>query len=520
MLQRRRTLILGLDGFDFQFAQDLAGDGHMPWMRTMLARGSLVTTHAPELPGSEWVNAACGVSAAHHGYLHTSQLRLGSYESVETDAGVVASPPFYEPLALAGVKTVVVDLCVDRPRPQPNLVQVIDWATEFKLWRYCTTPRAERKFVEKVCPGHPLTRYGGTDPQEANLLALDDQLLQGTDLKARLIQALMKRHPDWDVFFAGFCEVHKAGHFFWKYHDSSHPEHPGNNHPLSNALTRHYRHLDNRLQQVVAAAGGDTDILIVADRGMRANLRGNHLIETLLVKLGLLKPARGSVTASAGLEGDQTRAAHGKLTGRRIKEQIPVVLRPWVRRLAGKERYDWTATRVFPLAEVGNTYFRVNLNGREPLGTVTASEYEPLLRFLERELLELRNAATGMPVVAQVVRPQETFSGALRDCLPDLGIVWRCDHPVTAVESPSVGRIEGMHQEQRSGNHSESGAILASGPAFPKGMRRPGDLRELAPTVLALKGLETPDSYEFPPMPELDRGAVPWSVVSGDRTRL
>ena len=191
----------------------------MPWLAALQREGSFVATHAPELPGSEWVNAACGVSPAHHGYLHTSQLRVGTYESVETDARVVRSEPFYEPLARAGLQTVVVDLCVDRPRPQKNLVQVVDWATEFQLWHYCTTPRAEREFVDAVCPDHPLTNYGSTDPSEQNLVALDRKLERGSALKAQLVTALMDRYPDWQVFFAGFCEIHKAGHFFWQYQD-------------------------------------------------------------------------------------------------------------------------------------------------------------------------------------------------------------------------------------------------------------------------------------------------------------
>ena len=74
----RKTLVFGLDGFDFAYAERLAVPGRMPWFASMLRSGALVTTRNPELPGSEWVSAACGVSPAQHGYTHTSQLRVGT----------------------------------------------------------------------------------------------------------------------------------------------------------------------------------------------------------------------------------------------------------------------------------------------------------------------------------------------------------------------------------------------------------------------------------------------------------
>ena len=238
---------------------------------------------------------------------------------------------------------------------------------------------------------------------------------------------------------------------------------------------------------------------------MRANLRGDHLIEPVLVRLGLLAPsARPNAMPATEGPAPETTAPYVKPLSRRIKERIPVALRPLLRRVTGSERYDWSRSRVFPLAEVGNTYLRVNLRGREPQGIVASNDYEALLAELEQALRALINPATGTPAVADVVRPRLVFPGPLRDHLPDLGIVWRCDAPVTALESAAVGRIEGRRWEQRSGNHTERGGILAA----PTPVSREGNVAratcgEPAATVLALHGLDAPDNYESPIMPEL-----------------
>ena len=514
MNRLRKTLIFGLDGYDLEHAKRLADGGRLPWLKLLLDSGSLITTRCSVLPGSEWVNAACGVDPSHHGYLHTSQLRVGTYESVETDARVVKAEPFYVPLARAGHKTIVVDLCVDRPRPGANLLQVIDWATEFKLFHYCTTPASLRKFVDRTCPDHPMTDYPGTDPSEANLLRLNEKLNTGTAIKGRLIRHLMSENPDWAVFFAGFGEIHKGGHFFWQYQDPSHPQFGGNNHPLAGALDTLYEHTDQQMMQICETAGPDTNVLVVADRGMRANFRGDHLVETMLMKLGLLRyredPSASQPNTATGPTATLNPSAQwqptpAKSLTQRLKSRIPVPLRPLARRLLGKERLDWRNTRVFTTAEVGNTYLRINLKGREPMGCVGRDEYDDLLNHLEAEFLALVDPDTGRCPVREVVFPHNSCSGPLCDELPDFGVVWAGDGPIRALESPNLGRIEGAHVEQRSGNHTERGGILLSGPDFRKGAHRTGDLRELAPTLLALHGVPLPAIYEFPAAGELHK---------------
>lgn len=502
-----RTLIFGLDGFDFDHARRLVRAGHLPWLGARLSSGSFVETHCPVLPGSEWVNAATGVDASHHGYLHTSQIRVGSYEDVAIDASVVRSDPFYLPLVRAGHKCVVVDLCVDRPRPQDNLVQVIDWATEFKLWHYATTPRSVRSFVRQRVGQHPLTDYPGTDPAEARLIRLHQELLDGTRQKGQLVRHLMDAHPDWQVFFAGFCECHKAGHFLWQFQDADHPGYAGPSHPLAGALDASYIALDRELQETAEAAGeGDLNIVLVADRGMRANLRGDHLIEPLLVRLGLLSmPGGGAGAGSTAPTVRSGAAAAGRSWKRTVKEHIPVALRPWLRSLLGQDRYDWRHTSVFPVPDVGNSYLRLNLCGREPAGTVRADQYDATLELLAHEFKSLVNPDSGTCPVREIVYPQRDARGALREWLPDIGVVWRCDAPVKVLCSPNAGRLEGSWQEQRSGNHSEQGGLLFCGPDFAAGNERIGDLRELAPTVLQLSGVDVPGHYAFPPAPEVLR---------------
>jgi len=348
---RPRTIVFGLDGYDFELALQLAQRGQLPWLSSQLQRGTHVSTRCATLPGSEWVNTACGVSAAHHGYLHTTQLRAGTYEEVETDASVVRTEPFYVPLARSGVGSIVVDLPVDRPRPQPNLSQVVDWGSEFQLWGYTTAPRALRSLVARQVGEHPFTRYGSTQPDDATLIRLHETLSCGTVQKGRLIRALMRETQHWSFLFAGFGEIHKAGHFFWQYQDPTHPGYRGPDHPLAGALADLYQRLDTELRQICADVDEDVNVIVVADRGMRANHRGDHLIAPLLQRWELYSPLHTRSTGSSDASVDGAREAVGRVSvARRIKQHIPVAMRPMIRRLVGQERADWRRTQVFPVA--------------------------------------------------------------------------------------------------------------------------------------------------------------------------
>ncbi len=165
---------------------------------------------------------------------------------------------------------------------------------------------------------------------------------------------------------------------------------------------------------------------------------------------------------------------------------------------------DWRSIKVFPLPDVGNSFLRVNVRGREPDGIVEpGAEYEALLNRLEHELKLLINPETNEGPVERISFPQREFDGPMRESLPDVCVVWSDRAPIRALESLSIGRIEGSHWEQRSGNHSNAGAIVVSGPNFATGGLRSGDLRELAPTLLTLHGVPVPQHYELHAMAEL-----------------
>ena len=505
---RGRTVVFGLDGVDLGVVETWAKQGDLPFLNGCLSSGHLVKTCDVSLPGSQWVNFATGVSPARHGYVHTAQLKPGSYEVVATGARDVRVTPFYEFLDDAGLRCAIIDLPGDYPVASfKRGLQVIDWATEFKLWRYDTRPRKLRHELLSEIGEHPLTRYGHTIPDHRTLTALRAKLERGARMKGELARRVLGE-GDWDFVFVGFGEGHKAGHFFWKFCDERHPDYDASDPYLHHALREIYRQLDVEMAGIAALLGEHDNMIVVSDRGMQSDLRGDHLMGAVLQRLGLYAPRSRSGDARQArdaVEHDETVRPATPGFRQRLGSALPAGVKSALRKLLGAERADWQRTRAFPLPNVGNSYIRINLKGREPLGTVSpGAEYEALLDRLERELYALVNPASGAGAVEAVSFPQRLFAGDGKEALPDISVLWRSDRRIATLTSPSFGSVQGRGPLQRSGNHNGVGFALAVGPAFQSGpSSRDGDLRQFAPTVFRIFGIAAPPHFELAPWTEI-----------------
>ena len=149
---------------------------------------------------------------------------------------------------------------------------------------------------------------------------------------------------------------------------------------------------------------------------------------------------------------------------------------------------------------------RINMIGREPEGKVEPGpECDALCQQITRDLMDVVNADTGMPVVRRVLRTSEIYQGPYLHHLPDLLIEWRDDAPVYRIHSPKIGELRGEYRYCRSGEHKPGGLFIAHGPAITPGrLNREVSILDFAPTLSAMLGVELPDK-DGKLIPELKR---------------
>ena len=494
--------LIGLDAFDPVLLTRWAAEGLLLNIARLLDRGTRVrlTGSCRVMQGSIWPTVTTARDPGAHGMYYMLQPRPGSHRLRRVRADDLRAPPFWEGLDAAGKRSLIIDVPKLGLRPGAHGIQVVEWGATDHYSRFATHPRPLRKALLARYGRHVL--QGGMDcpVSDADHLALRDGLIAGVAAKTRLLTDLIVEHRP-DFVFCVYGEAHPAGHHFWRFHQdrASHPE-------LGSALQRVYTALDQAIGTLRKRFGATANLLLFTGHGMTTDHYPRWLMRPVLRRMGLEVttgdrsrryprplPSATQPTRRSAVPPRLRQIANRYLIPRPIQQRL------WLHHL--QQGIDFTHSRAWALPTDLQGFVRINLEGREPRGSVAADELAGLLDRIDTELLRLVNATTAAPFVQETFRPGDRYADSpQRDHLPDLCVLWR-NAPVRRVHSPTLGDFEAPAEasgasEQRSGNHRLEGTLIALGPDIrPYPGRGDMDLRDIGPTVLAL--LDVPIPVEF-----------------------
>ena len=155
---------------------------------------------------------------------------------------------------------------------------------------------------------------------------------------------------------------------------------------------------------------------------------------------------------------------------------------------------DWKRTRAFG---IGINSLYLNRQGREAFGPVSPAQVEPLLSELISRLKEIKDPQNGNPVIANVFRASEIYSGPHVAEAPDLIVGYHRNY--RASWDTILG---GFPREQILDNADAWSGDHCVDPAFVPGVllcSRPlsaanPSLEDLAPTILTAFGVPVPEA--------------------------
>lgn len=503
-----RTLVIGLELGDGPLLLEGARSGRLPRLRALLDHGThgLLETTAERLHVSAWPSLYTGASPGRHGVYFTFQPAPGVQGHERFREGLYGAPTVWRLLAAAGRRCTVMDAPYSHPEPGYDGPQVIDWGSWAQYLKSQSRPPALLGELTRACGAYPL----GLEAHDIGLVAIDAAEMEGRVLKALPAKAraaawLMRRSP-WDLFLVVLGETHPAAHYCWSADD-----------PAQARLMRIYEAVDRAIGELVDAAGPEAAVVVVSGDAIGPNHAGWHLLPEALARLGVLASAEhgqaqgGPPQAQARPGFDPVKAVRDLLPKdfrKSVARLLPTGLRDRLAKRVDTAAIDWSRTRAFCLPTDLEGLIRVNLKGREPLGTVEPGEpYERLLDELTAALRALVDPATGRPVVAEVIRSDSAFPGPRRAWLPDLIVTWERGAPITAIASPAIGTVAAASPDGRPGTHKGPGLVIAAGPGIAaRAELRQGHIYDLCPTLLARHGVAAPPSLEGRPWPALVPG--------------
>jgi predicted AlkP superfamily phosphohydrolase/phosphomutase len=278
---------------------------------------------------------------------------------------------------------------------------------------------------------------------------LQEQIYAMTDKRFKVCQYLLRTRP-WDLFFMVEIGVDRMHHGFWRFMDREHYAYtPGN--PFENVIHDYYVHVDGLIGKLLATMDLErTAVWIVSDHGSK-RLEGGVCFNDWLIREGLLV-MKEPVT--------ETRPVRSK-------------------------DVDWLRTQVWG---EGGYYGRcfINVEGREPTGTVPQSRYEALRDELI-EKLEALPDPLGRPLGTRVYKPEAVYRN-VNGIAPDLIVIfgdlrWRS---VGTIGNPGIYTRENDTGPDDA-NHSQHGLHILSHSSLRAG-RRDASIYDVMPTILKMMG--------------------------------
>ena len=504
-MSKRRVMVIGLDGATWELLDGFMERGLMPRLSSLCAQGAKgeLNTVVPPMTATAWTSFITGKGPGKHGVYDWTEPMANSYVYEPVDSTRIKASTILEIASNHGRRVSSVNLPLTFPCRKINGVAVSGMLTPSVETAGFTWPPDFVDELMEISPGYEIDTHL-TEAFE-DVLPFCDRLERLINKRSVLVKELLLRE-DWDLHVTVWVEMDRLQHCIWHFIDPEHTNFDAEGaEKYADRILEIYTLLDDQIGMMVDNKGDDCDIIFVSDHGF-GQCRNKVFLNTWLAEKGFLKfkdagDVRGRMNSIRGVM-DKLGVDTRKIVDVAKRFGAGGILS---RQGAALSRFaagiDWENTVAYCH---GTNSVRINLEGREPLGSVSRSDYAKVGEELRDALLSMRDA-DGQAVITKVQLRDEIYFGAEVERASDVVIT---EHDTSVWFYYSEGTIPNQLFEESgwaSGNHKPNGIFLGVGPSFDSREVIGADIIDIAPTVLALMGLPIPDDMD---------GSVLYSALS------
>jgi predicted AlkP superfamily phosphohydrolase/phosphomutase len=311
--------------------------------------------------------------------------------------------------------------------------------------------------------------------------AIIERLSRNLAQKRKALEVLLEKHGDVSLMFTVLEAPDRLMHCHYKYIDPrcehfNRPEAA----PKRERVWQFFDEMDEVIGDLVAWAGDDGYVITMSDHGFGPKDKVVN-VNLALKEWGLLSVGgAGAVAQSAGL----------RRVARKAKKMVPRSV--WRRaKGAAHSRIDWSNTSAFSAPNPQQGIY-LNLQGREPEGTVPESRYEQVRDEIIERFESLRDPDDGSPVLTQMHKREDVMFGPEAHNAPDLFPVCR-DYSYELSDGLFSAQVLTDYRQLPRGFHHMDGIFGIAGPDVPARSGLTASLYDIAPTALYLAGLKLPE---------------------------
>lgn len=484
---KRRVFLLGIDGGSWNLLDPLMEAGFMPNLSRLCTEGCkavLESTRPPVTPVA-WTTLMTGTNPGKHGifgFTHPSE--TNSYLPIPCNRLNMSVPTLFDYYA-DGDGIVSLNLPMSYPATPIHGTMITGMMTPL-------TDNAKSDFPEGTLAG---LKSAGIDYvidpkfQEAKDLDATDMFRQRQEAGLAFVKTLSEitrqrmrvvHHlldtKEWELFIAVITGTDRLQHLHWNALLSPSGKLGDRN------LLEYYTLVDEEIGRLVERLDREDTLLIASDHGF-ARLHGEMSANTWLHRKGFIqkREARNNLLVAVKNILKKIGLTRSRITGLIGSDRASTI------HLKAAST-DWNNAKALNDSPLG---IRVNLAGRETLGTVSQDDYENVRTDIIAGLRDLRDD-DGEPAIDKVYRREEIYSGDQTGSAPDIVFLFREEKLYTAYSS---GFTEAVFRKNpyKEADHSMNGIFVAYG----GGARNLKDtaqfhIQDILPTIMHLNGRKIP----------------------------
>ncbi len=511
MTEKRRIVIVGLDGATWDLLKPRMADGRLPNLQRLAlegAQGDLTSIYPPETPAA-WPSFMTGKNPGKHGVFDFLVYDPASKTERPVNAGLRVGRTFWEYLSDAGKTCLVLNVPTTYPPAPIRGAMVSDFLTPADAKDYAH-PRELVSELEGEYGKYPLffeTMSFVCASSEANAGMFLDELERMDGIKFDVAEKLFDRH-DPDLTMLHIWGTDRLQHELWTFMD---PEHPKFQRDMAERfgprIEAYYRMLDERIGRLAEKAGPDGIVMVMSDHGFGPThyfidlnswlLREGFIVlqDTFRVKLkkllwdlgitphNLTRLLTPLLRFGSWLKAAAPEAALRKSTG---AINLPGML--------SLNDVDWDKTKAY--APFGWSGIYINTRGIRPHGSVDPEDYGPIRDEIVAKWRGLKNGKTGARVGGPVHTNKDMYTGPFSHFGPDVMPLPLAEKYMPVCFFGFASKEPVYANTTLYGNHRMEGILLAHGKGIRPGVVNAANLMDIAPTVLYLLGHPVPDDMD------------------------
>lgn len=493
-----KTLVLGFDALTFDYLDEF----DLPNFSALRSSGTeapLQSTHPP-WTASAWPSLYTGVDPSYHGVYDFFQHGNGYPDDTSfVTRSDVRAPALWNYLSSEGIPSIVLNMPVSNSADQVNGVLIPGYLSPESASGY---PNGIRKEIEEAIGEYRIYSRAETAEDKDEKLA---GYLELIDLRRQAAEHLLAT-VEWEV---AIIQVQKTDAVFHQFSNRS-------------AHRQVYSAADELVGSIMDAVDQETNIVVCSDHGIGPVTGYRIYVNEILQQHGFVESTEGGGKVQIGDEkrrmmGEEDEAVPEEENSSPVAQAIggvastldrigmspadiyaiaqqlgiaPLLLRALpedVREgLQNRENVDWRRSMAYCRSrnELG---VRINLEGRDPHGIVSKSEYE-VVRDEIIEILSTLRTPDGNYAFEFVERREAVYDGPYTEDACD--ILFRPKEMNNIVELQLTGR---KFLPADSFDHKKQGVFIGAGPAFnPEANIQELSITDIAPIIMALSECSVP----------------------------